>query len=77
MVRGRGEGEPPASVLHAAARIAAHFSAACGEGHADVTVARLRHVRKQAGLLPGQVVVLQGRTLRVRPGLPEGSGRQT
>jgi predicted ribosome quality control (RQC) complex YloA/Tae2 family protein len=76
MVRSRGAGEPPARILEAAAGIAAHFSRACHESSADVTVARLRDVRKPPGLLPGQVQVTRSRTLRVRPGLPEPAGRR-
>ena len=61
---------PPSSVVHAAARIAAHFSKARAEAGVDVLVAELRHVRKRRGQPPGQVEVTQSRTLRVRPGLP-------
>ncbi len=76
LVRSRGTGEPPAKILEAAAAIAAYFSRARHESRADVTVARLRDVRKPPGLLPGQVAVSRGRTLRVRPGLPgPASGR--
>jgi predicted ribosome quality control (RQC) complex YloA/Tae2 family protein len=70
LVRGHGLGEPPARILEAAARIAAHFSRARNDSRADVSLTRLRYVRKAPRLLPGQVEVTRSRTLTVRPGLP-------
>ena len=69
LLRNPGRGDPPGAILEAAARIAAHYSPARGEAAVDVIVAPLRHVRKRKGLAAGQVEVIRGRTLRVRPGL--------
>jgi predicted ribosome quality control (RQC) complex YloA/Tae2 family protein len=73
--------QPPAAIVEAAAGIAAHYSPAREEKNVDVTVAPLRHVRKRRGLAAGQVEVIGGRTVRVRPGLPgpepRSPGRKT
>jgi predicted ribosome quality control (RQC) complex YloA/Tae2 family protein len=74
LVRNPARAEPPESIVEAAARIAARFSAAFGEAHVDVTVAPLNRVKKRKGALPGQVEVTGGRTVRVRPGLPHVEG---
>ncbi len=70
LLRNPARMEPPASVVEAAARVAAYYSPAREEAGVDVIVAALRHVRKRKGLAAGQVEVTQGRTLRVRAGLP-------
>ena len=70
LLRNPARMEPPAAVVEAAARVAAYYSPAREEAGVDVIVAALRHVRKRKGLAAGQVEVTQGRTLRVRAGLP-------
>ena len=70
LLRNPERAEPPAAIVETAARIAAHYSPAREEAGVDVIVAALRYVRKRRGLEAGQVEVTQGRTLRVRPGLP-------
>lgn len=70
LLRNPARTEPPAAVVEAAARVAAYYSPAREEAGVDVIVAALRHVRKRKGLAAGQVEVTQGRTLRVRAGLP-------
>ncbi|MBK8190170.1 MAG: DUF814 domain-containing protein [Vampirovibrionales bacterium] len=53
--------------LAQAAQLAAHFSAARGDGRIDVIVAPMRHVRKIPDSYPGHVTYRHERTLSIRP----------
>ncbi|MDR7416294.1 MAG: NFACT family protein [Armatimonadota bacterium] len=63
---------PPEEVIHRAAQIAAYFSAGRTSTAVEVDVTERRWVWKPKGARPGRVLYRNERTVRVRPGLPEG-----
>lgn len=65
-----GTGNPPATVLEAAAGIAAHFSKAKHSTLVPVIYTLRKYVRKFRGARPGQVHCEREKTLFVRPELP-------
>jgi len=67
IVRRGGRAEIPASVVHAAARLAARYSKKEEERRVDVIVAAVKHVRKPKGAPPGLVIVSNEDTLTVDP----------
>ncbi len=76
IIRSQGREVPPQVVAQAAAW-AAGRSQIRNEGKAAVIVTRKRHLRKIKGGRPGQVRVLQHRTLVVRPEKPPEEASQT
>ena len=62
----------PRECLEEAAGLAAWFSDARGEEHADVQWTRRRNVRRARGAAPGTVLVKRSETVRVRPLPPDG-----
>ena len=62
--------EVPASVVRAAARVAAHFSTAKTQSTVPVTVTERKHVRPVKGGPPGLVRVDREEVVDVTPGLP-------
>ncbi len=64
-------GNPPASILEAAAGIAAHFSKARRASVVPVIYTRRRYVRKFRGSRPGQVVCEREKTIFAEPREPE------
>jgi predicted ribosome quality control (RQC) complex YloA/Tae2 family protein len=68
----KGDGDPPEEIIRAAGEAAAWHSAARSESAVDVAYTKRRHVRKVKGQAPGQVLVSQSQTIRVRPRVPEG-----
>jgi predicted ribosome quality control (RQC) complex YloA/Tae2 family protein len=65
------DGNPPRTVLEAAAALAARFSKAKHAGTVPVIWTRKRYVRKPRGGAPGVAVCTHEKTLFVRPALPE------
>lgn len=62
--------EPPKETLHAAARVAAHFSKARTQSLAPVSVTERKYVRPIKGGAPGLVRLDREDVLMVEPGLP-------
>jgi hypothetical protein len=67
-------GNPPASILEAAAGIAAHYSKARRASVVPVIYTRRRYVRKFRGSRPGQVVCEREKTIFAEPREPEPTG---
>lgn len=65
IVRRRGSEDFPSEVVRAAARQAAAHSKAKDERFVEVSVARVKHVRKPRGAPPGLVILSQADTLTV------------
>ena len=65
IVRTRGEQEVPDHVLRAAARLAGRNSKAATERRVEVTVTRVKHLRRPKGAPPGLVLVDRADTLTV------------
>ena len=63
--------DPSDDVIHAAAALAAYFSAARHDTAVDVDVTAVRNVRKLPGGPPGRVSYRNERTVRVEPGRGE------
>jgi len=66
-------GNPPDSILEAAARIAAHFSKARRASVVPVIYTQRKYVRKFKGSKPGQVVCEREKTIFAEPRLPESA----
>lgn len=66
-----GGKEPPASVLSAAASLAAFFSKARQSENVPVDYTRVKNVHKQRGAAPGKVDYFGGKTLYVLPEIPD------
>jgi predicted ribosome quality control (RQC) complex YloA/Tae2 family protein len=66
--------EVPRSVVEVAAAAAAWYSKARGARSVEVHLCRAGDVRKPRGAPPGLVELARYKSMRVRPGLPEGSG---
>ena len=64
--------EPDKATLEAAAAIAAWHSKARAGGTVPVACTRAAYVTKPRGAKPGTVSIRKEKTLKVRPGLPEG-----
>lgn len=65
--------DPPREVLEGAAAIAAWYSKARGAPFVKVDWCRRRDVSKPKGAPAGLVELARFKTLKVKPGLPEGS----
>jgi predicted ribosome quality control (RQC) complex YloA/Tae2 family protein len=61
----------PEEALRAAARIAAWYSGARGDGKVEVHYTQRKHVHKRKGMPAGQVLVRRFRSILVAPGLPQ------
>lgn len=68
-----GGKEPPASVLSAAASVAAFFSKARQSENVPVDYTRVKNVHKQRGAAPGKVDYFGAKTLYVFPKAPDKS----
>lgn len=68
-----GKGEPPRSVIEAAAAIAAFHSKARNSNLVPVAYTERRHVRKPRGAPPGTASVQREKVIFVAPGVPEGT----
>ena len=62
---------PDAQDMEEAAAIAAYFSKAQGTSRVEVWVTKRRNLKKIKGAPPGTVRILEGRSVRVQPSLPE------
>jgi predicted ribosome quality control (RQC) complex YloA/Tae2 family protein len=72
VVRNPAKGEPPRSVVEAAAAIAAWYSKARGAPKVGVDYCRASDVSKPRGAPAGLVEIARFKTVRVRPALPGG-----
>jgi predicted ribosome quality control (RQC) complex YloA/Tae2 family protein len=72
VVRNPAKGEPPRSVVEAAASIAAWYSKARGAPKVGVDYCRASDVSKPRGAPAGLVEIARFKTVRVRPALPGG-----
>jgi predicted ribosome quality control (RQC) complex YloA/Tae2 family protein len=63
----------PEETLRAAARIAAWYSGARGDGKVEVHYTQRKHVHKRKGMPAGQVLVRRFRSILVAPGLPQAA----
>ena len=62
--------KPDEGVLKSAAAIAAYHSKARHGGIVSVSGTQAKHVRKDRGMKPGQVMIRKERTFKVRPAVP-------
>jgi predicted ribosome quality control (RQC) complex YloA/Tae2 family protein len=75
VLKSRGApGNPPDSILEAAAGIAAHYSKARRASVVPVIYTRRKYVRKFRGAKPGQVICEREKTILAEPRLPESAG---
>ena len=72
LLRARPGEEPDRDTVRAAAAIAAWHSKARGRGQIGVSCTRARYVTKPRGAKHGTVQIRKERTIKVRPGLPDG-----
>ena len=73
ILRAQAGREPDKRTLEAAAAVAAWHSKARSGGTVPVVCTRAGNVSKPRGAKPGTVSIRRKKTLKVRPGLPEGA----
>ena len=73
VVRNPGKGDVPKEVLEAAAALAAWYSKSRGAPFAKVDWCKRADVSKPKGAPAGLVELKRHKTIKVKPGLPEGA----
>ena len=76
LLRARDDMEPDRRTLEAAASIAAWHSKARAGGVVPVSCTLAVNVSKPRGAEPGTVTIRKEKTLKVRPALPAGAGKE-